>query len=421
MRQVPIEVEQSWVGATTQLGSIDPLLADGLGEPDFFWSDPSRGLTAAGFGIADERALDRATIPAAWEDAGALPAVRYEGPKPPGSWFGGVAFDPARHQTTGTWRGFPAARWILPRTLVWSDGRQTYLTAHGVDAGELARSVGGRQLGSTRPAIVQLQEDASGWSTLIQVCLGAISDRRVKKVVAARSIGVELDRAVDVRALLHQLRAGAPRCTTFMMRSRDGEAAFVGATPERLCRITDGVLETEALASSAPPTEHDVLAKGDKERREHRAVIDGLEQAIAPLCSSLHVGAEPKLLELPYVSHLLTQLRGTLRPDVGPGRVLQAIYPTAAVGGTPRDVALALISAHESWRRGWYAGAIGWAGAGAVDLKVGIRSALVRGRHAEVFVGAGIVEGSTAEKEWQETATKAKPMLAALGGANGRG
>lgn len=419
------EVEQFWVARTTEVPSIDPLFADGCGEPHFFWSDPARELTAAGFGVAVEQVLPRASIGEAWAGLSGVARIEHHGLRAPGPWFGGVAFDPARHDGSGRWAGFPAARWVIPEVLVWTCDSRSFVTTYrpgGSEPVDVIPHPGPLPEGEVRdPAFSpSLREDRSDWDSLIDACLRGISDGGLKKVVAARPIGLSLAARPDVRRLLHSLRRGGPRTTTFLMRSADGERAFVGATPERLCRIEGRRIETEALASSAPPTEHDLLARGDKERREHRAVIDGLEDALAPLCDELNVGREPRLLELSYVSHLQTQLQGTLREGVTAGEVLQAIYPTAAVGGTPRAPALEFIAHHEGWTRGWYAGAIGWAGPDGVDLKVAIRSALVHGREAEVFVGAGIVAGSSAEKEWLETATKARPMLAALGGADGR-
>jgi isochorismate synthase EntC len=156
----------------------------------------------------------------------------------------------------------------------------------------------------------------------------------------------------------------------------------------------------------------------DKEQREHSEVVEGIRDALAPLSRALDVGAEPRLLELPYISHLRTPVRATLRPDVGLDQVLTAMYPTAAVGGAPRDAALRFLSAEEGWDRGWYAGAIGFLGPRGADLHVAIRSAWVKGRRGRVFAGAGLVQGSTAEREWQETEDKARPMLTDLAEAH---
>ncbi len=409
-------IDQIWVATTIEVSRIDPLLADGCGQPSFFWFDPSRELCAMGFGVAAECTPEAQGIEAAYAAIASPLPFEQRGRPAPGPWFGGVAFDPSRHSAEGGWEGFPRARWVLPEVLVWTERDQSFVTTYARGHEHAPVALWSRELEPQPARQLSLSADRPGWDRLIADCLGAIEKGELKKVVAARPIEVALDAEAPVRELLAELRAKAPRCTTFMLASADGKSAFVGATPERLCRIDGRTIETEALASSAKPSERDTLARGDKERREHRAVIDGLEAALSPLCESLQVGAEPRLLELPYVSHLWTPLQGRLREGVGAGQALAAIYPTAAVGGTPRGDALAFISRHEGWNRGWYAGAIGWAGPSGVDLKVAIRSARVRGDRATVFVGAGIVSGSVAEKEWVETETKAGPMLRALAG-----
>jgi len=85
------------------------------------------------------------------------------------------------------------------------------------------------------------------------------------------------------------------------------------------------------------------------------------------------------------------------------------------VGGAPRARALEFLREHEGLDRGWYAGAVGWLGAGRADLRVALRCVLVRNELAQIFVGAGIVAGSDPSSEWTETVVKAQVALAALG------
>jgi isochorismate synthase len=341
-----------------------------------------------------------------------------------GPWFGGLAFDlgrPAKAQ----WPGFPPARFLLPKYLVWRQGATHGLVAFSMDGREDAQrrlEVGRGQLRvvpapRAGPVELRVKSDRPAWDALVARALERISRGDVRKVVAARVLEAELGADLDPLACAERLRRRAGRCATFLIRGQGG-AAFLGATPERLCRLVGTQLETEALASSARPAESAGLAHVDKEQREHSEVVEGIREALAPLSRSLDVGAEPRLLELPYISHLRTPVRATLHPEIGLDRVLTAMYPTAAVGGAPRDAALRFLSAEEGWDRGWYAGAIGFLGPRGADLHVAIRSAWVQGQRARVFAGAGLVQGSTAEKEWQETEDKARPMLADLAEAH---
>ena len=99
-------------------------------------------------------------------------------------------------------------------------------------------------------------------------------------------------------------------------------------------------------------------------------------------------------------------MRGTLKDGVTDAGLLEALHPTPAVGGYPRDRALGEIRDLEPFDRGWYAGPVGWIGAEASEFAVGIRSGLVRGRTLDLYSGAGIVAGSVPDEEWAEIEQK---------------
>jgi isochorismate synthase EntC len=91
------------------------------------------------------------------------------------------------------------------------------------------------------------------------------------------------------------------------------------------------------------------------------------------------------------------------------------LHPTPAIAGTPSDAALDAISTLEPAARGNYAGPVGWVGAdGNGEYALALRCAQLDGRHARLHAGAGIVAGSDAEAEWEETSAKFEPMLRAL-------
>jgi menaquinone-specific isochorismate synthase len=95
--------------------------------------------------------------------------------------------------------------------------------------------------------------------------------------------------------------------------------------------------------------------------------------------------------------------------------VVETLHPTPAVGGVPSRAAMRFISEEEKLGRGLYAGIVGLCGPGRADLAVALRCALLRGPSARLYVGAGIVAGSTADGEWAETELKARALLSALG------
>jgi isochorismate synthase EntC len=110
------------------------------------------------------------------------------------------------------------------------------------------------------------------------------------------------------------------------------------------------------------------------------------------------------------VQHLATPISGST--DRRLLDLAGALHPTAAVGGFPRTPALAFIAKQEGIDRGWYSGGIGWLRPGGDgELAVALRCALVRGDHAIVYAGNGIVEGSDPDRELTETRLKLRPML----------
>ena len=252
---------------------------------------------------------------------------------------------------------------------------------------------------------------------------GAVGRGRIDKVVLARRVAFEAPADLDLTAALRHLAATAPESTTFAF-TREG-TTFLGATPERLARTVGRSFETVAIAGSAPrgpDPESDArfaaaLLASEKDREEHAVVVDTLRAELAPIVEELTVAEAPGILALRHVQHLVTPMTGTLREEAGLLGLAGLLHPTPAVGGEPRDTALALIAEHEGFDRGWYAGPIGWLGAdGAGELMVALRCALVRGRDAVLFAGCGIVADSDPAREWDESRLKLRTMTAALGG-----
>ena len=181
-----------------------------------------------------------------------------------------------------------------------------------------------------------------------------------------------------------------------------------------------------AIAGSAPrgaDPESDArfaaaLLASEKDREEHAVVVDTLRAELAPdrRDADRRRGARGSWRSR-HVQHLVTPMTGTLREEAGLLGLAGLLHPTPAVGGEPRDIALALIAEHEGFDRGWYAGPIGWLGAdGDGELMVALRCALVRGREAVLFAGCGIVADSDPAREWEESRLKLRTMTAALGG-----
>jgi len=345
---------------------------------------------------------------------------------PPAPWFCGFDFD-ASSARDAWWESFPAARALVPRLLLATGPQGASLTAYETvrpDGEAAARARAEETLESALrrrpfaawPAEVRrrasFREDRAAWEVLVERALAALRSGMLRKVVLARALDVTADGPLDVHRTLQRAEAAAGASVVFALRAPDG-TTFLGASPERLLRVQGRDFLTQALAGSAAPEEAESLALSPKEVREHGAVVEDVRLALDRVAEQLHV-ADVTSVSLGYVTHLDARIEGTLRAGVTPVEAALALHPTAAVSGAPRDRARAFLRSHERLARGWYAGAVGWLGADAADLRVALRCALLRGPAARIFIGAGVVEGSTPSGEWAETRRKASPMLHAL-------
>lgn len=264
--------------------------------------------------------------------------------------------------------------------------------------------------------------EAGDYRGAVARALQRIEAGEFEKIVLARALDLVAPMALHPLVMLNGLRQRFPECYAFSFAQGRGPS-FIGASPERLVRVSQGVLETEALAGSirrgATASEDAALAgalvRSEKDRREHQQVVDDIVARLAPLGIGLQAPAQPSLRRLANVQHLHTPVSGALPAAVRLLDVVGAMHPTPAVGGAPRVAAVARIRELEGFPRGLYAGALGWVNArGGGEFFVGIRSALVEGATARVYAGAGIVAGSTPEKEFAETELKFKAMRDAL-------
>src|SRR5215831_1231951 len=135
----PLPSRCTWAAMTAPVDLLDPLAAaERLGTPAFVWEKPSTRDSLVGFGVLASVEAPQPGMIAGLVDCLAAPGqfhwLQTSLPRPPGPWFGGIAFDPQR-TAKESWEGFPPSRWILPELLVWIRGRQAYLTAFHPAAG----------------------------------------------------------------------------------------------------------------------------------------------------------------------------------------------------------------------------------------------------------------------------------------------
>lgn len=270
--------------------------------------------------------------------------------------------------------------------------------------------------------------DAQTFEALVTDAVQTLRAGRLDKVVLGRLLDLHLHAAPDPDAVLARLRAAHPAAYAFSLPLPEG-ATLLGASPELLLRRAGRDVSLRPMAGTrtrpadpaAAPAEDaaraHALLHSAKDRHEHALMVQAIADRLAPLCRSLSVPRTPELVSTATLWHLATPIHAQLRDDSsGVLDLVPLIHPTPAVCGVPTGAAQAHLEAAEPFDRGWFGGAVGWADEhGNGEWAVTIRCAELRGTHARLFAGAGVVADSDPAGERQETAAKFGTVLAALG------
>jgi isochorismate synthase len=407
------------------------------------WSQPRAGATFAGagsaftlrasgpgrFGLAASasRDLKRRLIR---DDEAAFPAL------------GGFAFAEAPDEPV-LWHAFPDAILTVPRVVLQvHDAHALVRVTLKVDPTSspeaLASELGSQQrqarewcratsvpTASGAPFITESIPSRAAWESSVATAVALIDQGMLAKVVLAREERLRAATPFSPIAALQRLRAADADATLYALQS--GSDWFIGATPERLVRLDAGRVDVTCLAGSIDvgktPEERRALAAqllaSEKDREEHEIVVRSTMSALADTCDDVErLAGTPRIVVARSVQHLETPISGRLAAAGHVLDLVERLHPTPAVGGFPRERALAMIRELERIERGWYAGPFGWVDSdGSGEFAVAIRSALLSGCTASVFAGCGIVAGSVPAEEYAESRLKMRPMLAALGAA----
>ena len=275
---------------------------------------------------------------------------------------------------------------------------------------------------ASEPVSVEEVGSPGGFVANVARAVAGIRAGEFQKIVLARAQDLRGRAPFHPLRVLNGLRQRFPDCYAFSVANGRGQS-LIGASPERLVKVTDGQLFTEALAGSSRrgiSASEDAalggaLLRSSKDLAEHAYVVSAIERRLAPLGIRVESTKRPALRRLANVQHLHTPIRAALPEGVRLLDVLERLHPTPAVGGSPREQAVPRIRELEAFPRGLYAGAIGWVDARQQgEFFVGLRSALIDGERARLYAGAGIVERSEAHTELQETELKFQALMQAL-------
>lgn len=319
--------------------------------------------------------------------------------------FGSAAFD----------RRTAESVFVVPRVILGRRGGQSWLTTFGSDR-ELPVAV--RPAGPDAVAYADGALSQAEWCAAVAAAVERIRSGELNKVVLARDLLARTEPAVDPRFLLQRLGRRYPECWTFAV---DG---LLGSTPELLVsrrgrEVTSRVLAGTVRRGRAAEDDRLVaeLVGSSKDQEEHRYAVRSVADALSPYCRELDAPETPEVLRLATLAHLATLVTGRLAADAAVLRLVEALHPTAAVCGTPTDLALDVIPELERMDRGRYAGPVGWMdSAGDGDWGIALRCAAVEEERVRLFAGCGIVAGSVPEAELAESHAKLVTIRDALEG-----
>ncbi|MCX7563548.1 aminodeoxychorismate synthase component I [Xanthomonadaceae bacterium XH05] len=274
------------------------------------------------------------------------------------------------------------------------------------------------------PSVKRVSEDPdAAFIDGVERALAYIASGDVFQINLSRRWDLELAAETTPADVFAALRAANPAPFAGLIAWDDW--AVASSSPERLVSVDQGVIETRPIAGTRARLVGDddagrirELIGHPKERAEHIMLIDLERNDLGRICAPGSVEVDELMVVESYahVHHIVSNVRGRLRPDVTPGGVLRAVFPGGTITGCPKVRCMQIIAELEGQGRGAYTGAFGYLGHdGRMDLNILIRTLTLRNGIARFRAGAGIVADSQPQAELAETRAKARGLLRAFG------
>jgi len=303
--------------------------------------------------------------------------------------------------------------------LVAEDGHENLLDTLSADYDHIRDSASGQCV-----SVALTEDEPSRYLQGVERIKNYIVDGDVFQVNLSRAWQGQCDQAVTAADIYQNLCAKNP--APFAGLAVMGDAAVISSSPERLVRVvTEDRVETRPIAGTRPRATRaedddvlqDELLAHPKERAEHIMLIDLERNDLGRVCvpGSVEVNELMVLESYAHVHHIVSNVRGRLRPGVTPGQVIRAVFPGGTITGCPKVRCMEIIAELEGEGRGAYTGSMGYLNRdGSLDLNILIRTITLSGRQVRLRAGAGIVADSVPENELEETRAKARGLLLAL-------
>jgi len=261
-------------------------------------------------------------------------------------------------------------------------------------------------------------EEETDWNKLVDKAKDIIKNNQLDKLVLSRQ---KIFSVLDQPAwnlIFEKLEKKFPGCYLFLNKSKN--SYFFGVSPEKFISVNNGKIEVEAVAGSAPRSKYQPedlnfengLLVSTKNLNEHKYVSEFIIKVLKEYSTNICISDKPEIKKLDNIQHLITKVSAELKAKNTLFELIEALYPTPAVCGVPKNDAIEYIRQLENYDRGLYSGLIGWLDFnGNCDFSVTIRSALAKGKEITAYAGAGIVKDSNPDEEFIETQLKLNPIL----------
>jgi|WetSurSiteA1Bulk_404760.scaffolds.fasta_scaffold03382_2 menaquinone-specific isochorismate synthase len=256
------------------------------------------------------------------------------------------------------------------------------------------------------------------WIGITTKALKELNAGGVEKLVLSRIYSFKLNTTIIWSILLSELFQRFPDCYLFFIKKND--SVFFGSSPEMFLKVSNNIAEVESVAGSAArgeKSESDFelersLKTSDKNHQEHLIVSEFISGILIRYSDNVRIIEEKQIRKLDNIQHLITRISAELNSNENLFELIDALFPTPAVCGIPKELAKELIRKFETHNRGLYSGLVGLMDFnGNCELAVSIRSALVRENKVTAFAGAGLIKNSDPKEEFFETNLKLKTIL----------
>jgi anthranilate synthase component 1 len=312
---------------------------------------------------------------------------------------------------------FPQTRFVVADMLVRFD--------HALGTAEVLHGDAADALRGAQPAVPESNGGRSGTSQRFPDQAGYEEFvRRAKQEIVAGEVfqlvlsqRAERPTSASALELYRALRRVNPSPYLFLLELEG--VSLVGSSPETLVKLNGNRASVNPIAGTTSPGEGDAerLLASEKDRAEHVMLVDLGRNDLSRVCKPGTVRVE-RFLEperFSHVTHLVSEVDGELQDGVKPFDLLRACFPAGTVSGAPKVRAMQLIAEMEDYRRGPYAGAVGYAlPDGTLDTCIAIRTIVLADGVAYLQAGAGIVADSDPTEEHEECLRKLAALEAAI-------